>query len=305
MGPGHLQRQARQGAHMYKRVGVLFVHGLGGVADDYSHDTISELRERIAGRGLNRDEIAWQAVYWNHLLSEKENRLWVDLSSGNDLNWAKLRKFFIHAFGTVNAYRSADRSPGSLYRRIHETVRDSVKELRGKLGDQDKPLLIVAHSFGSMIMSDYIWDRQKGKDQELFGATAFERMETLSGMVTMGSNIPLCTAGLDAVTAIDFPPPTLAAPLSSKARWLNLYDSDDVLGWPLKPLSDSYSKVVSDDMEVSVGNILTAWNPTNHAAYWNDDTVIKPTLYLLASILEATHVKPKPEVRESNMGYPD
>ena len=290
---------------MDKKVGVLFVHGLGAATEDFAHDTIHELRERIAGRGLNRDEIAWQSVYWHPLLSEKENRLWVDLAAQNDLNWAKLRKFFINAFGTVSAYGSAVDRPGSLYQAIHGMVNESLKGLREKLGDQDKPLLVIAHSFGSVIMSDYIWDRQTGRDQARLGTNPFERMETLSGMVTLGSSIPLSTVTCDKIAAIEFPPPGLPAALMSKAKWLNLYDSDDVLGWPLRQLSESYAKVVSEDIEVSVGNILTSWNPTNHSAYWTDDSVIKPILYLLSTLLEATHAKPVPEVNESYMGYPD
>ena len=31
---------------MHKKVGVLFVHGMGAVTDDFAHDAIQELRER-------------------------------------------------------------------------------------------------------------------------------------------------------------------------------------------------------------------------------------------------------------------
>lgn len=289
---------------MNKKVGVLLVHGLGAVSDDFAHDTVQELRERIAGRGLNRDEIAWQSVYWNPLLSAKENRLWVDLCADNDLNWAKLRKFFINSFGTLTAYASAKERPDSLYQRIHGVVHESIKGLRANLG-ADRPLLVIAHSLGSVIMSNYIWDRQKGKDEERYGVTPFERMETLAGMITLGSNIPMMTVALDEVAAIEFPPTSLAEDYRQKAKWLNLYDSDDVLGWPLKPLSPSYAKAVSEDIEVSVGNILTAWNPTNHAAYWTDDSVIKPTLYLLSSLLEGPLRKVPVEEQQSMMGFPD
>ena len=293
---------------MKKKVGVLLVHGMGTIADDFAHDTVQELRERITGRGLNREEIAWQAVYWNPLVSPRENQLWVDLAADNDLNWAKLRKFFINAFGTVTAYQSSCDRPESLYQRIHATVHQSLIELRAKLG-ADKPLLVIAHSIGSVIMSNYIWDRQRGMDQARFGATAFERMETLTGLVTLGSNIPLFTLGCDPVTSIQFPPPALPDALRNRAKWLNLYDSDDVLGWPLKPLSASYAEAVSEDIEVSVGNILTSWNPSNHAGYWTDDGVIKPTAYLLGSMLEApdfTLVDTGSGTgNDSFMGYPD
>lgn len=274
---------------MIKKIGVLMVQGMGPVTDDFAHDTIQELRERIAGRGLNREEIAWQSVYWSSLLSARENRMWVDLAAQNDLNWAKLRKYFINAFGTVAAYSSAER-PDGLYRKIHGLVHDSLMELRAKLGNEDKPLLIIAHSLGSFVISNYIWDRQRGRDEAAFGGSAFERMETVSGIITLGSNIPLFTMACDPVTSIQFPPPTLPEPLKKKAKWLNLYDSDDVLGWPLKALSPSYSQAVSEDIEVSVGNILTSWNPANHSAYWTDENVIKPTVYLLSSLLEACHL---------------
>lgn len=272
---------------MNKKVGVLFVHGIGSVADDFAHDAIQELREKISGRGLNREDIAWQSVYWEPTLSEREVQLWVDLSADHDLNWAKLRKFFINAFGNITAYQSGQDRPGSIYERIHGIVLDSVRELRTKLGNADKPLVIMAHSLGSVIMSNYIWDRQKGREEARFGGNAFERMETVAGMVTLGSNIPLFTLACTPVTSIEFPPPGLPESFRKKAKWLNLYDADDVLGWPLKPLSGSYNDAVTEDVEVSVGNILTSWNPANHAAYWTDDSVVKPVAYLLASILEA------------------
>ena len=270
---------------MNKKVGVLFIHGMGSTLDDFAHDAIQELRNRLSGQGLNRDDVAWESVYWAPVLSPRETQLWVDLSAENDLNWAKLRKFFINGFGNVTAYQSV---PGrrDVYGKIHDVVHEGLRELRAKLGGVDRPLVVIAHSLGSVIISDYIWDRQRGKDAERRGTSPFERMETLAGLITLGTNIPLFTLAHDPVACIEFPPPGLPANLKKRAKWLNFYDSDDVLGWPLKPLSLRYADTVSEDIEVSVGNILTAWNPANHAAYWTDDSVIKPSAYLIGSILE-------------------
>jgi len=271
---------------MVKKVGVLFIHGVGSFSDDFAHDSIQELRNRISGRGLNRDEIVWESVYWAPVLSGRENQLWVDLSAEHDLNWAKLRKFFINAFGNAAAYQAGPGRADCVYHRIHQQVHQSLVELKGKLGGEDKPLIVVAHSLGSVIMSDYIWDRQQGRDAGRYGGSPFERLETLCGLVTLGSNIPLFTLGHSPVACIKFPPPGLPEQFRKRAKWLNLYDSDDVLGWPLKPLSLCYADTVSEDIEVSVGNILTSWNPGNHAAYWTDDSVVKPLSYLIATILE-------------------
>ncbi|MCM0084279.1 hypothetical protein L4X63_22090 [Geomonas sp. Red32] len=272
---------------MYKKVGVLLVHGMGTTMDDFAHDPIHELRERISGRGLKCEDLAWESVYWAPLLSARENQLWVDLSADHDLNWAKLRKFFINAFGNITAYQTAHDRPDSIYYRIHDQVHAALVALYEKLGGEDRPLVVIAHSLGSVIMSNYIWDRQKGKDVDRYGASPFERMETLAGLVTLGTNIPFFTMTESPVVSIEFPPNTLPEKVRRRAKWLNLYDSDDVLGWPLKPLSPSYADAVSEDIEVSVGNILTAWNPANHAAYWTDDEVIKPAAYLIGSIFEA------------------
>ncbi|HJV65567.1 MAG TPA: hypothetical protein VJ550_07540 [Geomonas sp.] len=272
---------------MNKKLGVLLVHGMGAIADDFAHDAIAELKEKIAGRGLDHDEVAWQTVYWAPTLAAQESRLWGALSADHDLNWAKLRKFFINAFGTISSYHAAHERPGSIYHQVHGTVHEALRELIGKLDGEDRPLVVMAHSLGSMIMSNYIWDRQQGRDRERYGATPFERMETLAGLVTLGSTIPLLSVAANPVTAIEFPASGLPEKVRKKAKWLNLYDADDVLGWPLKPLSPSYAAAVSEDLEVSVGNILTSWNPANHAAYWTDDSVMKPVGYLLSSILEA------------------
>jgi hypothetical protein len=271
---------------MNKKMGVLFVHGMGATPDDFAHDTIQELRNRLSGRGLNRDDVAWEAVYWAPVLAPREDQLWVDLSAENDLNWAKLRKFFINGFGNSLAYQAVQERRSGVYGRIHGVVHDALRKLRGRLGNDDKPLVVIAHSLGTVIMSDYIWDRQQGRDTERYGGTAFERMETLAGLVTLGSNIPLFSLAHDPVTCIQFPPPALPQHLKKRAKWLNFYDSDDVLAWPLKPLSLQYAETVNEDIEVNVSNILTAWNPAHHTAYWTDDDVIKPTAYLIVSLLE-------------------
>jgi hypothetical protein len=271
---------------MVKKLGVLLVHGMGAVTDDFAHDTIHELRERVSGRGLKPDDIAFESVYWAPVLSAQENQLWVDLSAEHDLNWAKLRKFFVNALGNIAAYQSSRLRNDDTYHKIHDLVLVGLRELKRKLGGQDRPLVVIAHSLGSVMMSNYIWDRQKGKEAERYGGSPFERMETLAGLVTLGSNLPLFTLACNPVS-IEFPTPGLPEKLRKKAKWLNMYDSDDVLGWPLKPLSGSYADAVTEDIEVSVGNILTSWNPANHAAYWTDDAVIKPTAYLISSMLEA------------------
>jgi hypothetical protein len=68
-----------------------------------------------------------------------------------------------------------------------------------------------------------------------------------------------------------------------------MYDEDDILGWPLQPLSTGYRKAVTRDIEVNAGpdvNWLTkAWNPLSHTQYWNDSEVVKRIERRVASVL--------------------
>jgi hypothetical protein len=48
-------------------------------------------------------------------------------------------------------------------------------------------------------------------------------METLAGLVTFESTIPLFTLALDDILSIAFPPPTLPAHLRGHAKWFNFF----------------------------------------------------------------------------------
>jgi hypothetical protein len=65
---------------------------------------------------------------------------------------------------------------------------------------------------------------------------------------------------------------------TERFAWINLYDPDDALGWPLQPLSPGYAALV-DDRAINAGQgavswILKSWNPLSHSAYWGDAQVL-------------------------------
>ena len=79
----------------------------------------------------------------------------------------------------------------------------------------------------------------------------------------------------------------LPASLHGHAQWLNFFDADDVLGSLLKLLSPSYDQAVRADLEINVGNLLTAWNPIAHTAYWTDNDFATPVAQLLRDLVVA------------------
>lgn len=68
-------------------------------------------------------------------------------------------------------------------------------------------------------------------------------------------------------------------------KWLNYFDPDDVLGYPLKPLSLEYRKAVSQDIEINVGSVFSSWNPASHSDYSTDDDFTIPVAQYLSRLL--------------------
>ncbi|MCI0534801.1 MAG: hypothetical protein L0Z50_06210, partial [Verrucomicrobiales bacterium] len=185
------------------------------------------------------------------------------------------------------------REPGpdpDIYCLIHERISQCMAQLRMSTGQADVPLLVIAHSLGSYIMSNYIWDLQNPKAycKNVVPQTPFEQMKTLAGFVTFGSIIPLFTLALTKFEGITFPPAELAGNVRAAARWLNLYDPDDVLGYPIKPLCPRYADNAQiEDHAINVGDLLTSWNPLSHTDYWTDNDFTKPVARLIEAILSA------------------
>ncbi len=271
---------------MAYKMGVLILHGMGSQLADFAEPMIEELKKRIEKAGCNPNDIRFRPVHWAPELEKKEKELWNDLSCGNELDWQKIRKFIISTFADAVAYNQ--REPNEIYTHIHERLHEQLVELRkNDFKNQDKPLIFMGHSLGSHIISNYIWDRQQDKNKEpgKFGTTPLEKMETLTGIISFGSNIPLFTLALPEIISITFPPDQLEENLKKVAQWNNFYDSDDVLGYPLKPLSQSYKKTVHEDIQINVGNIFTSWNLASHMKYWTDNSFTKPVAKFLCKIL--------------------
>ena len=108
------------------------------------------------------------------------------------------------------------------------------------------------------------------------GNNQFESMKTVKGFITFGCNIPLFTFALPKIVPITLP---------AGATWRNYYDPDDVLGYPLKPLSTDYASTVEDDIAVNVGGFFSSWNPMSHTGYWTDNDFTKPVAKFLSGLL--------------------
>ena len=277
---------------MAGELGVLIIHGMGTQESDYADSIIKRLREEVRKSGPDPDRVRFESVYWAPVIADGETKLWKRLSLGA-LRWDELRRFVVEALGDAIAYRKTERgAPREIYTEVHKTIHASLKRLRIAMGNADGPLVVIAHSLGCSMMSNFIWDAQhnnsypQGPSVETW--TRFERMETLAGFITFGCNIPLFTLAYlqeGDVQSITFPPDKLDSRFKPVAKWVNFYDMDDVLGYPLKDLSDSYKLAVTEDVAINVGGLFGFWNPLSHVAYWEDADLLRPTAGLLVDVL--------------------
>jgi len=289
------------------KLGVLLIHGMGNQERGFAAPMIEELKGRVRKQGGDDRQIAFQEVWWAPVLADKEETLLRRLSDGNDLEWMELRRFVMHSLADAIAYQDTNRGPPSpdqinVYRQVHNRIGEAVKTLRERIragmdaSAPEVPLVVIAHSLGCHMISNYIWDVRDSDDaKKKPAANAFEGFETLAGIVMFGCNIPLFTLAYTNLEPIRFPTPNLKAyfpkgtpakDIAEAAQWLNLYDPDDVLGYPLRTLDPKFAQAVTRDVAVDAGPVLRSWNPLSHTEYWTDNDVTKPTAQLIHRILK-------------------
>jgi hypothetical protein len=259
------------------KLGVLFVHGVGNQTPVYADEMIAGLKRRVARAGVDPEAVAFKSVFWGDLLDDRENNLMRRMAEQGQLAWRCLRReLVVSGLGDAAAYLGPGTDESAYYGAIHARVETTLGELQEMLdGSDSAPLVIVAHSLGCAIISNYLWDAQK-ENPWARGLTPFTRGETLAGLFTLGCNLPLFTLTKrpDDVLPIEFPGAKAADAFRDKTGfrcnggWLNFYDPEDLLGYPLRPMNAAYAKVVAEDVAVNTGPIWRA-----HTSYWSDPVV--------------------------------
>lgn len=311
---------------MPQPVAVVFVHGI------HTHEAgYADLMQQAIARRLPADLkplVTFRAVYWAERV-RKRQKLYLDAVAKNALFDAnKWRGLVVQGLGDAAAYQKTRSHQNSAYYEIQSDIRSVLDELDGQ-GLPDRPLVFVGHSLGCHIISSFAWDintvkqwdDQRGANEheqaKLFAAylkdgSPFRRLDTLAGLVMMGSNMPLFTFtfGPDRIMPIStsrdpqempaFPGVALSEPTRARARWLNFYSRNDLLGYPLKPLNSAYDEDSRlSDIEVAsegwwrrgVSRVVPALAPAftyrAHTRYWRNPRVVRGTADLISAIATA------------------
>jgi hypothetical protein len=266
---------------MARSAAIVALHGMGSFTPDpavagsgltYSGD----LKDRVAHRYGNvafEDKFLWSETYYGDIF-DRNQKQFIDRLE-NDFQVGQIRKFVIENLGDPGAL-GADPldSNNKVYMPLRERLARSFGKVESGL-DVKAPVIVICHSFGGHILSNYIWDSQRP------GANPsdFPMAKRIACIVTFGCNIPIFTFAYAAkdIRAIKFPGSNLASGHKLKKWWRNYFDTDDPLGFPLAPTGKAYSDMAAagslEDKKINAGGIFTGWNPFSHTAYWRDGDI--------------------------------
>lgn len=277
---------------MAKDIAVIAIHGMGDTKRNFDRRLKSEMRDRLGSSRWAR--VAWTKVFYQSVLQANQKRVMDDAIAQADIDWLKLRRFILYGFSDAAAMESRPFKKNSVYQQIQQIILDTLNDALATLGDPKKPVVFIAHSLGCQVISNYIWDAQQSNvEAGIFrddlpnpiGKTSpedkFRRLKTLRSLFTSGCNIPIFVAGLPK----DKIKPVIVNARGWGFRWQNYYDPDDVLGWPLHPLSPAYKAAVAIDKDINVGGPLNSWTPLSHSSYWKDDDFLDPVEDALRALL--------------------
>jgi hypothetical protein len=254
-------------------------------------------------------------VFYQDILQPNQEAVWDRTRAMSSVHYDRLRQFVLFGFGDAAGLENRKEFDGSAYELAQLEIARTLYLARQRCGATNVPLVLLAHSLGCQVLSSYIYDAQKAhkiaigqaqpgadvragiwKDDIQRFATAisgkpaltqdeidFLRCDSCTALVTTGCNIPVFVASHKNMDVIPIDPPN-----GGDFAWVNVFDPDDVLGWPLEPLSDGYRALV-EDRSINAGRgmvdwILKSWNPLSHELYWEDPEVLKlVTTMLLAA----------------------
>jgi hypothetical protein len=285
---------------MARNIALLIVHGMGDTAPDFHDELIAPLRARLQHAW---DRIAWRPVYYQPVLKRNERTIFEQMRPL--IRWQTLRELMLFGFSDAASLEHKKELALSPYWQTQRLILQQLDELYDETSDasgQAAPLAIVAQSLGGQVMSNYIWDAQQPRAYAgIWSAPLddgvptdssrdrFRRMRSLQLFMTTGCNIPVFVAGHAVIEPID------RSKLGAAFRWINQFDPDDVLGWPLAQLSAGYAALVEDHAVNASGGTLfgtiRSLTPYSHSQYWSTASVLDRIAEALREMLQKAEAR--------------
>jgi hypothetical protein len=158
--------------------------------------------------------------------------------------------------------------------KIRATVWDQMRKYLDLGAGQVCPFSIIGHSLGSVIAYDFIFAlMQRNKIFDFAGTPKLDETainnwkHAFQNLYTMGSPIGLFMMRHRDLWQNDFAKLVNPVEKNSKLRfWLNIWDKDDLVAYPLEKIFKNQDGKALTDVEVDTGMLM----PWAHTKYWED-----------------------------------
>jgi hypothetical protein len=278
---------------MPRKLAVLLVHGIDRHnLDDIEMDaakkqmiqTVKTEFARLSNGVQPETALEFEIVVWALQAGLQNRKLdFMQMMTESGVKMGLLREFMLDIIASSAAYQSRLNNRHG-YEEIHSAIALGIRNLARRVGET-APLFVVAHSIGALMIQQYFYDLQWDSPKrqllppnvrQIVGIAPIEKGHTLTSIYSLGNPAALWLTRFENFgTPLIVPAPELKNHYPNlRGRWANIYDKDDVLAYPLKPLNAEFEKIV-DDVEVNVGGIFESWNPASHLAYWTDKNIAR------------------------------
>ncbi|WP_105103077.1 hypothetical protein [Microbulbifer pacificus] len=289
---------------------ILAAPGMGAVDEGFAEPLFQALKNSLGDdwSRIHTDTILCQG----HLQPNLERVF--EAMQKRDMDYLRARKFMLYGLAEASAQMADIHQRGGNYDKTQQAIYQTL-ERAAKATSDNAPVILLSHSIGCCILSNYLWDAQRatinhgiwrdGGPKGVHKGSAkdlFLRGKTLAHWYTLGASTPLWTAGLarDQIQAVT------SDTRGYNFRWKNFYHPDDLFGWPLKPLSPSYNQAVYRDFETRplADWSAASWGPqlVSHDGYWQSEMVLKSLVEDVTEVLKKTTARrPSPLQRATAM----
>ena len=253
---------------------VVFVHGIGeqkkGDYSDFGKRLRAAFEKESRKSGKSRptgEAFMWDEVYWADITQPDEDKMKIRIGMGS-----RFRQLFIGSLGDVIAYSKLTNPPDK-YSEVQKRFSEAITRFRHQMQQNPETqvsLTVIAHSLGSVIASDGIYD--------LTNKNAMHSNVPIDRFFSMGSPI--------ALFGLRYGLKNFVHPISPKL-WINFFYPQDLIAYQLKTLNSEYNSAVSEDISLLPGgtNFLTTIlrrllsviplvNVSSHSWYLTDQRVI-------------------------------
>lgn len=270
-----------------KSVALFTIHGMGETPKNYHHLFLERIKKQM---GENWKRVKFESIYYQDILQFNQTEIFKKMKILT--RWDGLRKFVLYNLSDAASVDYRRWEKNSLYHQTQKRIWDTLKKIYKRYDEQKIPVVILAYSLGCHVLSNYIWDSQqkdpssgvwkyeniKALDKK---EKSFLKLKSMSKLITIGCNIPVFVAGYKDIKPFKT--------LNKNFQWINLYDKDDILGWPLKPLGKEYRELVQDVAINANENledlVFKSWNPRSHESYFGDRQVISTVANALSEFI--------------------